>query len=81
MRHALGALLTEQGRYGEAITVYEQDLALHPGNGWALNGLADCYAKSGRDQEAEQTAKLFRDAWGHADVPIKASCFWARGNI
>ena len=81
VRHALGALLTEQGRYDEAITVYEQDLVLHPGNGWALNGLANCYAKNGQVTEAEQTAKLFRDAWDHADVPIKASCYCARGDI
>jgi tetratricopeptide (TPR) repeat protein len=81
VRHALGALLTEQGRYKEAIAVYEQDLVLHPGNGWALKGLADCYALSGNDPEAEQTAKLFQEAWNYADVPIKASCYCARGDI
>ena len=80
VRHALGALLTEQGRYQEAIAVYEKDLVLHPGNGWALKGLADCYALNGQDIEAEQTAKLFREAWNYADVPIKASCYCARGN-
>jgi tetratricopeptide (TPR) repeat protein len=40
VRHALGALLLEQGRVEEAAEVYRQDLRLHPDNGWALHGLA-----------------------------------------
>ena len=35
-RQTLGALLTEQGRYARAVQVYEEDLALFPGNPWAL---------------------------------------------
>jgi tetratricopeptide (TPR) repeat protein len=81
VRHALGALLTEQGRYDEAILVYQRDLDLHPGNGWALKGLADCYTLDGQTEKAESTAKLFREAWDLADVPIKASCYCARGDI
>lgn len=81
VRHALGALLTEQGRYDEAILVYQRDLVLHPGNGWALKGLTDCYTLDGQTEKAESTAKLFREAWDLADVPIKASCYCARGDI
>ena len=49
-RHALGALLLEQGRIDEAADVYRADLgydetldrcARHPGNVWALHGYAE----------------------------------------
>ncbi len=38
-RHALGAVLLEAGRAGEAETVYWEDLRRNPENGWALFGL------------------------------------------
>ena len=42
-RHALGALLLEQGQVAEAAEVYTADLAAHPGgNVWALHGLTEC---------------------------------------
>ena len=41
-RQTLGALLTEQGRAGEAIRVYEEDLVLFPKNIWSLTGLKIC---------------------------------------
>ena len=42
-RHALGALLLEQGQVTEAAEVYTADLAAHPGgNVWALHGLTEC---------------------------------------
>ena len=40
-RHALGALLLEQNRNQEALSVYQQDLKLHPNNPWTLHGLAE----------------------------------------
>lgn len=50
-RHALGALLLEQGHVAEAEAVYRADLGLdgtlsrasiHPDNVWSLKGLYDC---------------------------------------
>eukprot|EP01046_Picozoa_sp_COSAG06_P058668 COSAG06_NODE_11864_length_1454_cov_84.732775_3_plen_126_part_00 len=42
-RHALGALLLEQGQIEEAAAVFSADLAAHPGgNVWALHGLTEC---------------------------------------
>jgi tetratricopeptide (TPR) repeat protein len=79
VRHALGALLLEQGKYDEAEAVYQRDLQLHPGNGWALKGLADCYHKSGRHEEALATDELFRDAWSNSDISLKSSCFCSKG--
>jgi tetratricopeptide (TPR) repeat protein len=47
-RHALGALLLEQGEVEEAARVYSADLAAHPGgNIWALQGLVECQDRGG----------------------------------
>jgi tetratricopeptide (TPR) repeat protein len=79
VRHALGALLLEQGLYKEAEEVYLKDLQLHPGNGWALKGLSACYHKTGRQEEALRTDSLFRKAWSNSDITLKASCFCSKG--
>jgi len=78
VRHSLGALLLEQGRLEEAESVYRTDLRLHPGNGWALKGLAECLHRSGRHQEAAATDALFRAAWARSDIEIAASCYCRR---
>lgn len=74
-RHALGALLTEQGRYEEALAVYEKNLARYPENGWALHGKAECLRGLGRHAEAENVEARFERAWARADVEIPGSCF------
>lgn len=75
VRHSLGALLLEQGHLKEAEAVYREDLRLHPGNGWALNGLAECLHRSGHHAEASHVDSLFAVAWARSDVKIVASCF------
>jgi tetratricopeptide (TPR) repeat protein len=77
VRHALGALLTEQGKYNEAEKVYRRDLEIHPGNGWALKGLSTCYHMTGRQRAAAKTEALFTAAWKDSDIMLKASCFCA----
>ena len=73
--HALGALLVERGRFEEAENVYRADLALHPGNGWALHGLAECLRRTGRGEEAADVDQRFHSAWARADIEIKGSCY------
>ena len=60
VRHALGALLLEQGRTAEAEAVYREDLGLggalpraqiHPDNLWALRGLLDCLERRGETRK------------------------------
>ena len=75
VRHSLGALLLEQGKVAEAERVYRDDLAIHPNNGWALKGLAECLHRTGRHEEAEVTDARFRTAWARSDITLKASCF------
>jgi tetratricopeptide (TPR) repeat protein len=83
-RHALGALLLEQGRTIEATAVYRADLGLddtlrrpcqHPDSVWGLIGYHECLMKLGRTEEAALIRQRFDIAAARADVPIVASCF------
>ncbi len=90
VRHALGALLLEQGRAAEAEAVYREDLGLggalpraqiHPDNLWALRGLLDCLERRGEPVEARLIRQRVDFAAARADVPVSVSCFCARGNV
>jgi tetratricopeptide (TPR) repeat protein len=83
-RHALGALLLEQGRVVEAEQVYRDDLGLtdtlsrpsqHPDNVWSLHGLVECLHRQHRHAEATAMEARLHLAGARADVPITASCF------
>jgi tetratricopeptide (TPR) repeat protein len=88
VRHALGALLLEQGRVAEAEAVYREDLGLdgalpraqiHPDNLWALRGLLDCLERRGETAEAALIRQRVEFAAARADLPVAVSCFCARG--
>ena len=83
-RHALGALLLEQGHYEEAEAVYRADLGLdpilsracqNPGNVWSLHGLHECLVKRGEKTEVNHIKLQLDKAMARAEVPIKASCY------
>ena len=74
-RHALGALLIEQGRIEEAEECYRQDLEHHPGNVWSLHGLTECLQLRGAETEARDMQKRLGQAEAHATLDIRASCF------
>jgi tetratricopeptide (TPR) repeat protein len=83
-RHALGALLLEQGRAEEAEAVYRADLGLddtlarpcqHPGNVWSLHGYHECLTRLGKHEQAGIIGQQLRIAVAYADVPIRSSCF------
>ncbi len=82
-RHALAALLAEQGHYGEAEQVCRDDLGLsgriqrcaqHPDNVWALHGLAECLLRRGEVKELAEVQRRLASAMALADVPIMSSC-------
>ncbi|WP_209424859.1 tetratricopeptide repeat protein [Pararhodobacter sp. SW119] len=88
VRHALGALLLEQGRVEEAESVYREDLGIggtltraqiHPDNLWSLRGLVACLTRRGETGTAE--ARLLRQrldlAAARSDLPVEVSCFCA----
>jgi tetratricopeptide (TPR) repeat protein len=83
-RHALGALLLEQGRVEEAEAVYRADLGLdetlsracqHPDNVWSLHGLHECLTKLNKTEEAKYVKLRLDLAEARADEPIRASCY------
>ena len=82
-RHALGALLLEQGHVEEAASVYAADLGLdptlarccqHPNNVWSLHGYHECLNRLGRKAEATIIGRQLELALARADVPIASSC-------
>ena len=83
-RHALGALLMEQGRLEEAEAAYRADLGLdgqlrracwHPDNVWSLHGLHECLTRRGETVEAGHIKQRLDLAIARADVPIESSCY------
>ena len=83
-RHAIGALLLEQGRVAEAEAIYRSDLGLdgklsracqHPDNLWSLHGLHECLTRRGERVEAPLIKQRLDLALARSEVPVKASCF------
>ncbi|MBL8886778.1 MAG: tetratricopeptide repeat protein [Phycisphaerales bacterium] len=80
-RHALGALLLEQGQIEQAQAVYQTDLQYHPKNGWALRGLAECYERSGDAAARAATLAQAQAAWARSDIPLTVSCLCRNGKV
>ncbi len=82
-RHALGALLMEQGHYKEAEEVYRADLGLidavqrcaqHKNNVWSLHGLVECLKHRGETKERIDLEVLLTSALANTDVAVTSSC-------
>ncbi|MEM7118946.1 MAG: hypothetical protein AAF614_41395 [Chloroflexota bacterium] len=83
-RHALGALLLEQGHVAEAAAIYKADLGLddtlqrssqHPNNIWSLHGYAECCQMLGDEAGYQSVQKQLEEAQAVADIEVNASCF------
>ena len=86
-RHALGALLLEQGHAKEAEAVYRSDLGFdgklsracqHFENVWSLHGLHECLTRRGDTVEAPLIKSRLDLALARAEVPVRASCLCRR---
>ena len=82
-RHALGALLLEQGQVEEAIIHYEDDLGIgnrlprcvqHPHNIWAMHGYNECLEKLGRKNDVDAFKPKLAQAMALADKTVTSSC-------
>jgi len=89
-RHALAALLAEQGQYEEAERVYRADLGLnddvsrcaqHPDNIWALHGLTECLVARGEKTESIGLRSKLSNAQKLADTQITSSCLCRQNTI
>jgi tetratricopeptide (TPR) repeat protein len=82
-RHALGALLMEQGHHKEAEEVYRADLGLndavqrcaqHKNNVWSLHGLVECLKHRGEAKERTDLQVLLTTALARTDIAVTSSC-------
>jgi tetratricopeptide (TPR) repeat protein len=73
VRHHLGKVLLDAGKYAEAEKIYLQDLQTYHENGWALAGLYTALQKGGRIKEVDDVKKRFNKAWQYADIKISSS--------
>lgn len=82
-RHALAALLLDQGHAEEAEQVYRDDLGLsgavqrcaqHPDNVWALHGLVECLRRRGETDQLPGFQARLATALAKTDLPITSSC-------
>jgi len=74
-RQVLGSLYLTMGKAAEAETVYRQDLAYHPQNGWSLFGLTRSLREQGKNGEADTVQRQFQEVWADADVTLTDSRF------
>jgi tetratricopeptide (TPR) repeat protein len=82
-RHALGALLLEQGHVEEAMQHYQDDLGIdntlprshqHRDNIWALHGYVECLKRLNRVDRVESFQQKLNQAMALADIPVDSSC-------
>jgi tetratricopeptide (TPR) repeat protein len=73
VRHHLGAVLIDAGKFQEAIQVYKKDLEIYPENGWALKGLMNAYGKLGDRNKYEEIKSRFEKSWQYSDIKISSS--------
>ena len=82
-RHALAALLLDQGHVDEAEQIYRDDLGLggnvqrcaqHPDNVWALHGLVECLTRRSQEESLPAWRGMLEKALASTDVQITSSC-------
>ena len=82
-RHALGALLLEQGHVEEAMSHYRDDLGIgdalprshqHRDNIWALHGYLECLKKLEIDDQLVSFQEKLQEAMQTADISVESSC-------
>ncbi len=75
VRHQLGRVLLDAGRFAEAERAYREDLARFPGNVWSLTGLNAALVGQGKAADAARLAEALTKARTVADLPIDRSRF------
>lgn len=73
IRHHLGDVLIKNGKFDEAITVYNEDLKRLPRNGWAQHGLLLAYEKLDDQVNAAKIKEAIAKSWSTADVELIGS--------
>ncbi|MFZ6876472.1 hypothetical protein ACO0LF_30840 [Undibacterium sp. Di27W] len=69
--HRLGSMQLRANRFAEAERTFRVDLGSHPGNGWALHGLALALSAQGKEVEANVAKQALAHAWASADQQLR----------
>lgn len=73
VRHHLGAVQIEDGKYAAAVVTYQQDLKQFKNNGWAQHGLLLAYQKMRDAAKAKEMEALLAKSWATSDITITTS--------
>lgn len=73
VRHHLGAVLNEAGKYEEAVKVLSEDLQKLPKNGWAYHGLERAYKGMNQPEKLTEIRGHLKESWKYADIRINNS--------
>lgn len=73
VRHHLGAVQIEAGKFRDAIATYEEDLERLPKNGWAHHGMRLAYENLKDAKNVARMEKLLAQSWKGADIAIHSS--------
>jgi Flp pilus assembly protein TadD len=70
-RQRLGNMQLRAKRFKEAEQTFQADLALHPKNGWSLNGLEKSLAAQGKDSDAGKARSELATSWVVAEGNLR----------
>ncbi|MEM7186585.1 MAG: hypothetical protein AAF466_07995 [Bacteroidota bacterium] len=76
VRHHLGAVQNEAGRFEDAIATYEEDLFQLPKNGWAMHGLLAAYKGLNDTENRTKIENKLAEIWLDADITLTNSRDW-----
>ncbi len=70
-RQRLGSMQLRAKRFKEAEQSFLADLALHPKNGWALNGLEKSLLAQGKEIDAQKARRELATSWVAAESSVR----------
>lgn len=70
-RHRLGSMQLKAKRFAAAEQTFRDGLALHPGSGWALNGLEKALSAQGKTEAASAAQRTLEISWVNADSQVR----------
>lgn len=73
VRHNLGAVQIEAGKYTDAVNSFEEDLQIYPKNGWAQHGIKLAYQKMNDRENVKLMEAHLKESWATADIIIESS--------
>lgn len=72
-RQRLGGMQLKAKRFAAAEQTFREGLALHPGNGWALNGLEKALAGQGKTADGNGVRRDLAISWVSADSQVRTT--------